>query len=206
MVNNNNKRIIFDLPTDADTADVINEILKDNDLKETLDERFDKIINNEDSKLVIIRDAAIILVQKKISEEKLVEFLQKHLGISMEIARKVVTDIKEKLIPYAKIIDVKKEEELREKEEKTKKQKEDIQEALLEKIRNDMPFQKSEEKLPASYLKKIEITDVEKNAEEMEKEGMNVISKEKNKFTKKEEVKSPQTQKNKPDVYREPIE
>ena len=201
---NKKKKIIFDVPGDTDTTEIIDEIMKKNGLKENLEEYFNKLTNNEEPKLIIIRDSAMVLAQKRVPEQKLIELLKEHLEITQDIAEKIISDIKEKLIPYVKIIDV--EEEKKEEIKKTEYPKEDFQEQLLDKIRGGVPISKPEikPKAPMPYDKKPQIKSVEKNAENMNKEGQNTTTKEKNKLP--EENKTPLPQEGKSDTYREPIE
>ncbi len=148
----NNKKVIdFDLPEDKSIIDVIYDVLEKNGLGlgEDPDTWPDE---SEETQAMIIRSAAITIFQKKIPGEKLIEFLQKHLKTSKETAENIVTDIKEKLIPYAIVIEEKKMPEL------------SVQEILLEKIKNNVSF-KENPPLPITKVKKVEIKNVEDNAE-----------------------------------------
>ena len=143
----NNPKIDFALPEDTSLVDVIYDILEKNNIKQSDEEFIDKVIQRkEESRVVIIRDAAVTVFQKKISESKVVELLQKHLETSKEIAEKIVADIKEKLIPYAQIIDTNKKTDAI-----------DIQETKedLQKARTVIP-QTQQTKGPDTYREPIE--------------------------------------------------
>ena len=96
-----------------------------------------------------------------IPEEKLVELLEKHLEVSKETAEKIISDIKEKLIPYIKIINI---------EEKEATPEPSTQEIILEKIRNNTPAQQIAP-LPLEKVKNIEVKSVEENAEKLKNLG-----------------------------------
>lgn len=193
-----NKRIIFNLPGETITAEVIKTILENNGLKENPENYFEKLKNSEETFLTIIRDASWAMVEKKIPENNLAELLVKHLKTSNEIAAKIISDIKKELIPYAEIIDIP--------TNNTEEEKDDFQEKLLDKIKIGVSQQKPTANLetPMPYDKKPQITDVEKNAENMNTAGQNITTKEKEELPK--ENKNPPTQDIKPDTYREPVE
>lgn len=195
-----NNEIYFQTPEDTSIVDFIYDILDKNNLREPI-HAWLKRDNTKESRVIIIRDAALVLFQKKIPEEKLVEFLAKHLEASKETAEKVVQDIKEKLIPYTKTADLSKNPQ-------NGDQKEKYREELLKKINANRNIPTPEEKETSPpYYKKIEIADVEKNAENMRKEGKNITTEEKSKFPQKNEAdQKSSTQNNNSDTYREPIE
>ena len=139
-----NGKIIFELPETISLVDTIDGILAKNGLKENIEELFNKYKKGEELRAVIVKDAALILFEKKIPEEKLVEFLQKHLQASKEAAQQIMVDIKERLIPYARKVNA----------------------AELAKERLII----SEFKEDLSNIKKPEVTDVEENAEKIRKE------------------------------------
>jgi len=195
----NNQRIVFILPGDAIITEMIFSILKSNGLEESPTEAYNKSTHGKDSRLTILRDAALTIVQKKVSEEKLVELLQKHLETSKENAEKIIQDIKEKLIPYAKTTSGE--------NNNVENQKEKYREDLLKKIQaNKNILSPQEEKTPLPYYKKLAIEDVEENAESMRKEGKNIMTEEKDKLNKKIENNKQPPQNTTSDTYREPIE
>lgn len=190
----NNQRIIFIFPGDIILTEVIFDILKNNGLEESPTEAYNKSTHDKDSRLIIVRDATLIIAQKKIPEDKLVELLSKHLETSAKTAQKIISDIKEKLIPFAKIIT-------------TTKEQEELLQKLKTEDRNVFKPEIKENEPPMPYLKTAPIINVEKNAENMQKEGKNIITEEKSKLSKKtEENKEPPIKNTKPDTYREPIE
>jgi len=192
-----NQTVVFILPDDISRIDIVDEILKNNGLEESADEFFEKDIQGIEPRSIIVRDAAITIAQKKISEEKVIELLAEHLEIKKHTAEKIVQDIKEKLIPFARVIE----------ESENLESGENFQEELLNKIRTGRSAPATKEEPPESYLKKVPITDVEKNAQEMEEEGKNLVTKEKNKFPKslEEAIEIPPQEKEQ-DKYKESIE
>lgn len=144
----------FDLPEEVSLMDIIYEILEKNNLEGTIEERIHEFESGE-SRALIIRDAALVMYRKKIPEDKLAEFLAKHLRISKETAKKVILEIRERIVPYIR-------------EEKSLS----TQEIILRKIRgasqkqNIQPTTDSKEK-----IKTVEIKNVEENAEALKKEG-----------------------------------
>ena len=191
-----NKRVDFILPEGITIVDVISEILKANDLEESSAESFHKANQNKDSRLMIVRNAAHLLVQKKIPENKLADFLAKHLPTKEHAASKIIKGIKEKLLPYAKIIDIEEEEKGAEKErrkreaeaerQKAKEQaergtaydKEAFREELLSRISRGRALiapTEPEPKLPLGVRKPV-IADVEKNAERIQRQRAPIAS------------------------------
>ena len=210
-------------------TEVIFQILKNNGLEESIQEAFNRGTNGKDSRLIIVRDAAITIAEKKIPEKKLVELLEKHLETKKHTAEKIVSDIKEKIIPYAKIIDlsgekVKEAPKTQNQKENIEYDKEAFREELLKKInanrnipavdepaRNASHSDAGGEEPPISNVKKVDIQNVEKNAENMQREGKNIITEERKEptFTKSlSEVggEKPQIQESAPDKYKELIE
>ena len=100
---------IFDYPKEAILIDPIDEILKNNGLGESSKEFVDKDVEGIEPRAMIIRDAALTIAGKKIPEEQLVELLQKHLGISKETSEKILSEIKQKIVPYIKMVKLEKE-------------------------------------------------------------------------------------------------
>ena len=195
-----NKRIIFDLPGNITPAETMLDILKSNGLEESRKEYLGKSLKGEETCLAIIRDAALALSSKRIPEKKLAELLAKHLDTSEEIAHKVVSDINQKLTPYAKEITIPKEGQ----EESTEKPS--AQELLIEKIKQgtsddkntEHSIQNIEEKETIDKVKKVEIENVDKNAEKLKRQREE---------TAKTGTTSGELQrKNQPDKYRELIE
>ncbi|OGZ63722.1 MAG: hypothetical protein A3A98_00315 [Candidatus Staskawiczbacteria bacterium RIFCSPLOWO2_01_FULL_40_39] len=153
----NNQRIVFNLPEDTTIVEVIDEILKNNGLEENNKEFINKLKQEKEPKFSVAKDAAITLAQKKIPEKKLIELLAKHLETSKENAEKIVRDIKQKLIPYAKKVPT--EEPLKKKE----------------------IIQAESQKSPLPYSKKIETANVEENAEKLQKARTVIQQKEESK-------------------------
>ncbi|MBU4274348.1 hypothetical protein KKE19_00880 [Patescibacteria group bacterium] len=106
---NNNQKIVFSLPEDITIVDVIFSILKNNGLEETPEESCEKRTKGKPSKLIIIRDAAKNIAENKLSEKDLVSSLQKQLDIPKETAEKLIKEIKEKIVSFAKKITIRPE-------------------------------------------------------------------------------------------------
>jgi len=200
-------RIIFDLPENIVAIEVIGEILKNNGLEESSKEFFNKSIKGIEPKKNIVRDAAIALFEKKIPEEKLSNLLTKHLETSKETAEKIIQNVKERLIPYAKEVE-EDTETTRSTEDNTTTQKvilEKIQEKTLEQKLQEKP---KEEPLPPG-VKKPGNTNVEQNAKLMEKKSIPIVDQDlvENKGEKKViTVIEKKEEPNPLDTYREPVE
>jgi len=173
-----NQRIAFSFPEEITTVDVIHEILENNGLPESNQEYVDKLTKEVEPRMKIARDAAIAMFEKKVPENKVAELLAKHLETSPEIAKKIVVDINQKLIPYAKVIT-------------------DEEEPKRETAKPAAPTPPPP-KMP--YSKKIEIPNVEENAANMEKSEQ--LQKARTVIPQPETPK-PQGA---PDPYKEPIE
>lgn len=190
MKNSGNKEIDFELPGDKSVIDTIYDIIKDNGLVESPEKLLDRYRSKKESPALIIRDAALIIFQKKIPDEKLAEILAKHLETSKEIAVRVVGDIKEKLVPYIKIVD------------STKDKEASVQEILIEKIKRGIPEDQSSQQeisMPSPEpVKKVQIESVEENAEKLKKQREEIVRP----GTIGEELQK----KGQTDKYREPIE
>ncbi len=106
---NNNQKIVFSLPEDITIIDVIFGILKNNALEETPAETCEKRTKANPSRLIIIRDAAKSIAENKLSEKDLIFSLQRQLDIPKETAEKLINEIKEKIVSFAKKITIGKE-------------------------------------------------------------------------------------------------
>ena len=187
-----NAKIIFELPETTIIEKIINEILKDNNLEESSDEASRKSTQGGESRAIILKDNISVVLQKKIPDEKLVEFLVKHLEISEEVAMKIIRAIHEKIITFAKITNANEENSVYDKEK--------YKEALLNKIRgNKSTAGANKEASAMPYKKNPSITDVEDNAEAMQKENKLIIP-------NSEKLAPQQKQEKQPDPYKEAIE
>ena len=126
----------FDFPENTTLDKAIDEILKRNKLEKGNDETLGKTLQEVESKAVIIEHAALTIIKKIIPENKLVEFLEKHLEASNETARKIVKDINQTIIPFAKTTNSQGDEETSavETEETKKEAFREAKEELLRKI------------------------------------------------------------------------
>lgn len=102
----NNQRIIFDLPGDDASVKVITDILIKNGVQDPLSD-----ISGPAPRFIITDRAIKDLFEEKISEGKLIEQLEKIWGVSKDFAIAIVKDIKAKIIPYAKKIEIPSDEE-----------------------------------------------------------------------------------------------
>ncbi len=201
---------------------LFSDILKNNGLEESDEEFFNKLEQDKEPKEIITRDAVTTIARKVIPEKKLVELLQKHLEVSQETAERIIYTIKSRLLPLLYVYpdeyfndplfreEVSKkvfghEEKFKEADESEIKKQTD---ELIKKIETERNIHKPnignrDSLLP--HIKTAPILNVEKNAENMEKEGRNFMTQQKNKSVKKTETyEEPQPQNSKPDAYREP--
>lgn len=107
MANNNDaqtQRVIFQI--DTGPVVVVSNILKKYDLEESSEEACKKIKEGKKPRVNIIIQAASDLVLNKISETGFISTLEKQLEITRQIAEKIISDVKEKLLSTAKKITV----------------------------------------------------------------------------------------------------
>ena len=207
------EKFIFNLQNNTTVFSVIRDILKNNGVPEERQEYIEKVDNNEKTKFDTVFNSAIALSKKESSEENIRTTLEKDLGVSVEATQRIINDIKQKLIPYGKIIQL------------TNSPMEDLsaQDIILEKIRSREDSQKD-------YLfgiKKIAVTNVEENAklsqkdkiytdeikksiqEGLTKETIKRVEENHPSKTSKEDTVNKNSfseEKKEADVYREPIE
>lgn len=208
------KRTIFDLPGEVDTVDALGDILKKYGLEESLDDFFEKLENDEEPKEIVLRDAALALAQKRAPEEKIVELLQKHLRTTPEVSNKIVADLKEKIIPYFRVVDLEQLEKTLKEEAERRMKNRSLQEELAEAIEEGISFeelQKEKEKQKLNPLvKKAETKNVEENAEKIQtqkkfglEEKTKILEEERLKREREERLKN---QPRRSDSYRESAE
>ncbi len=159
-------------------------------------------LKKENPKVMIFRLAKKIL-NKEGKFQDIIEVLKKDLKMHQKDAEKLAHDIKNRIVPLTDIIEVNDEIKKQQEEADQRKdeyQKEKFKEELLEKIKASAPKQEEPPK-PADTKtagpKKIEISDVDKNAEELKKMREEIEK-------KKEEEKIKQNTSK--DRYREPID
>ena len=154
-------KIDFEFPRDDLTIiDVVYEILEKHNLGYYQKDSSKWPQKGDESYAMIIIDTVSIVLKKIISEEKIVELLEKHLKISEVKAKEVLSDIKIKIIPYAKEVSVD--------DHKKGIGKVSAQEFILEKIKKNAPIQQASFSQPSNEkIKKIEIKSVEDNAENL---------------------------------------
>jgi len=182
-----NKKTTFILPDEITIIDVISEILINNNLESSSSDILNKLRREKISKFIIIRDAALSFAGKKITEKDLLLSLQKQLDISEDSAKKIVNDIKQKLMPFAKIINF------------------DVEESPPPKVSSD------EEDSFSPFVKKPDVLNVEENKKLIDRPAFlkDAVPKKYN-VEKEEKLKDIAIQKpiknNANDSYREPIE
>lgn len=87
---------------DGDIFDKISEILLQNSINETPEDAADK---ENDSFISIILKLSKDFSAQKISEETFVLELQKKLNIKNQVAKNIIKDVKEKILPLAEKIE-----------------------------------------------------------------------------------------------------
>ena len=99
---NINQRIVFITPgEDTTPIQITLSILENNGIKNIIDD----IENNPDNpKLIIAFNAAKDFFDKKITEDKMADLFQKELNVSKDVAINIIKELKEKIIPFGKII------------------------------------------------------------------------------------------------------
>jgi hypothetical protein len=182
------EKLLFNLPSNITLEESISQILENSGLEESRQEALKKSQEGKESRATIVKDAATAMAKKLIPKEKLVELLQKHLETNKEIAEKIVADIASTLIPSAKIAET----------SKNQYSKEHFQEELLNKVRQsaNIPVE-SEPEPPASYIKKVPVVDVEKNAQAMQHAQQR---------PEEPPIQSPPIKPQQVDKYKEPVE
>ncbi len=137
-------------------------------------------LERKDPEIVIFHLAERI-VNKEGKFKDISDTLKKDLGMHQEGAEKLAHDIKNKIVPLAEIIMPKEEEEDGETVETIKEPS--AQELLIEKLKKGIPdnenigdriqkseYQKPAEQKPPVTVKKVEVKDVEENAEDLKKQ------------------------------------
>ncbi len=185
MEENKAQKIIFVLPGDLNRVDVIDDILKENGLEESAKEYFAKLDKGEEPRLSIVRDAAMAMAWKKVPEEKIVELLASHLQTSPETSRNIVQELKEKLIPYARIADDETGKIIGEKEnvDKDGYDKSNFKDTLLQKVKRTAPQPEPEpepKEPPKPNLKKPAFQNVEQNAEDWKTKKQPIVTDQRN--------------------------
>lgn len=175
-----NQRVIF-----TDKAELIfSKIVQENNLQETLQKTGGFSVSHKESPEMIARMATVIMARKTVSEEKVSELLQKHLNLPQESIRKIMDDIKNRLLPLLLVYP-----------------EENFQNPIFRNEISKKVFgqekQLTDSQAINAQVKKIEVPDVEKNAQELQKKRTGKIQKN----TIGEQIKNKGQ-----DRYREPIE
>ncbi|MBX4200713.1 hypothetical protein KW786_01145 [Candidatus Parcubacteria bacterium] len=185
MQENNKEKIVFIMPGEANKFDAIGEILKNNGLEENPLAYRQKLEKGLEPSFEIVESAALALAGKKISEDKLAELLQTHLETSLETAQNIVGEIKEKLIPYAKIADAETGQVIGSKEniDKDGYDRENFKDTLLKKVKGSIKIEEPEpakEEPPKPNLKKPAFQNVEENAQDLKTKKQPIITDQRN--------------------------
>jgi hypothetical protein len=99
---NDNQKIIFELPENTNAGEIIFEILENNGLEYSSNDDLSKSLE----KIVIINAAAKDIFERKISEDDTLSLFTRKLKISEPEAKKLLKELKEKLLPFAKKITI----------------------------------------------------------------------------------------------------
>ncbi len=172
-----NQRIIFSIPSDTTAIEIIWETLEKIGITDPGEDLSDE---SKTPKLILINNTAKDLFAKKITEEKVIELFQNEFKISKENATTILNVLKEKILPFAKII---------------------FADKLTKQITQETNFANSDKLSFPDIKEKI-------NNETVEEIKTPIISKTKiKKIPNLEIIQEPATKKNTgPDTYREPIE
>lgn len=101
----NNQKIVFSLPEEGESlSEIISSILKKNNITEDTAE--DLSDEKKIPKVLTFGNTAKNLFGKKITEEKVIEIFQNEFKISKEIAIGVINDIKDRLFPFGKKVEI----------------------------------------------------------------------------------------------------
>lgn len=99
---NNNQKIIFLVPEDTNLAKIILSILIENNIVQDPADASEEEIK----KLTFINNIAKNIFEQKTTEREAINLLQEEFKTNNEIAIKIIDDVKQKIIPYAKKINI----------------------------------------------------------------------------------------------------
>ena len=100
MINNDTKIIVFE----ENYNDIIVEILKNNNLQESWDNYFEKIDKGKEPWSDIIYQSTKNLVAGNFTESEFISEIQKQLKTTEQTAKNILKEVKEKVLPLARII------------------------------------------------------------------------------------------------------
>jgi len=104
-INNQRKIIIFETGGDKDENKIIREILKNNGLEETSIDYFKKARSGEEPWFKSLYILSKDLAAGNITEKNFVSSLQSQIQISQQVAKNILKEIKEKLLPLVRTLD-----------------------------------------------------------------------------------------------------
>ncbi len=132
------KRIIFDLPEGASGATIFLDLFKRFGIKNDS--------SAEKSKLTTVVNACKDLYAKKIAEDSFVALLEKYLETNEENAKIILSELKEKFLPFAKEINFKENNAVKIESPGVHKLPDIINEDQIKKIETPKPKRKLPEK------------------------------------------------------------
>jgi len=101
-MNNNQKIVVFENVKNLN--DIIAQILESNGLKETFEDYLKKIDQKEEPWADIIYESTKNLVSGNITNEEFLSLIKKQLNVNRESAKNILGEIREKLVPTARIL------------------------------------------------------------------------------------------------------
>lgn len=96
----NNKIVVFEGSFD----EIIEKILEGNGLREDSEDWFNKTEQNEKTRFDVLLKFSKGLASEKITEINFLADIQQQLNISEQVARNILKEVKEKLLPLARIL------------------------------------------------------------------------------------------------------
>lgn len=182
MAEQKNLRVIFNKQANS----VLTAIIETNGLTESDEDVLDSIEEGKEPKRTIVTSAAIAMARQTAPDKVLTNLLQKHLEISQEAAERIISDIKNKLLPLLLVYP------------NASFDNPAFREEIIKKIQGSEE-EKPEVKTPVPSVKRVETKDVEKNAKILKQMREATVKKD----TVGEEL---QTKKQEADKYREATE
>ena len=102
--NNLKKNITFENSGDIDVDDIIAEILKNNNLEETMDDYFKKVNEGKTPWADTLYKLSRNLASGNISEKDFIFLIQDKLQISQQNTQKILEQVKEKILPLTRVL------------------------------------------------------------------------------------------------------
>lgn len=197
-------RLKYELYFSDEVQNKISQLTTTHGLERDLTLDIFELMKTKDPEIVIFNAAKKIVAMEKGKNLKDISDMLKHeLKIHQATADKLAHDIKNTIVPLVDITPAIEEAAPPEEKEEFEKAKEE----LFKKIRANQGIPEPVENPPMPYVKKIPITSVEENAENMDEMGQNTITRQKESILAKGAVEKKEEPQNKvADNYREPVE